>query len=201
LRKLSTICGTHLVLVVARAKIRVGPAATRPRPARLLNIHGGKTSVAASSDWRRAIVGAAVGLLYGAVVLLLSIGAAGAGHGTNIPLLFSSAPFSLLQLVGGPDYIGEARLSTILCGTPLLWAAIGSLVALSGRRKSLRLAQALVTLHYVCALAVVATIGASLRGLTGKVPDFVYVWALFYLTGQVVLWWLTIRRDEVRPPE
>jgi len=45
--------------------------------------------MSAGSEPKRAIVGAMVGLLYGSILAFLSLGAAGGGHGTLIPLLLS----------------------------------------------------------------------------------------------------------------
>jgi hypothetical protein len=165
------------------------------------------------TGFKRAIAGGAAGLLYGVMLVIISIGGAilddlayrrchveefdSRGRGiwrcelsrddlegfrdrSNVDLLtLSSAPFGLLSFLG----------------PPLMWATIGSLVALSGRGKSLRLAQALVALHYVSGLALLATTGTGPRGLAGKVPDYFFVWATFYLAGQVVLWRQMIRRS------
>jgi hypothetical protein len=44
-----------------------------------------------------------VGFLYGAFLALLSLGAAGGGHGTLIALLLSSPALSIFYLVAGSD--------------------------------------------------------------------------------------------------
>ena len=61
----------------------------------------------ASSGTRRATVGLLVGLLYGSILAFLSLGAAGAGHGTLIPLLLSSAPLSVFYwLANADEFVG-----------------------------------------------------------------------------------------------
>ena len=105
----------------------------------------------AGSEARRAIVGAMVGLLYGAVLALLSAFVFGGGHNISTPLLLSSAPVGLLILVGkllGEPYVGYGY-NAALFGAPLLWAVLGSLVALSYRGKALRLTQVLALLQRV----------------------------------------------------
>src|SRR5262245_66403834 len=110
------------------------------------------------SEWWRAIVGAMVGLLYGSFLAFLSSFLFGRGYGTSIPLLVSSAPFSVFafKLIGEP-YVGYGY-KTALLGAPVLWAALGSQVRLSDRRKSRRATQFLALLHYASVVALIATI-------------------------------------------
>src|SRR5882762_4487092 len=151
------------------------------------------SSLQAASESRRATIGAMVGLLYGSILSFLSLFAAGGGHGTGIPFLLSSAPLDVFTLaawrVGASDVGGYA----LLLSPPLVWAALGSLAALSGRGKSLRLTQILALLHYCSGLALVATSGAELLPLPSFVNVYlmvnVLVWATVYLAGQVALWW------------
>ena len=137
----------------------------------------------------RAIVGAMTGLLYGSILAFVSSFLFGASHhGTSIPLLLSSAPFGIFALIGklvGEPYLGHGY-NTMLLGTPLVWAALGSFVALSGDGKMLRLAQSLALLHNASGLALVATIRPEHPELLLRVD--VVLWASAYLAGQVVLW-------------
>jgi hypothetical protein len=149
----------------------------------------------AGSQWRRAVVGAIAGLLYGLLLAFLSFGAAGAGHGTLIPLIVSSAPLGVTYPGAGSDTERGAALFTMLFAGPLLWMLLGWLVALPGRRARLA-AAVLLLLHYASALALVATTGLALRGLAKEIPDFVLAWAPAYLLGQVGLWWRIIRRAD-----
>lgn len=132
------------------------------------------------------IVGAIVGLLYGFILAVLSIAAAGGGHGTPIPLWLSSAPFGL---VAPP--IGDAAL---LLGPLLVWAALGFLAALP---KMLGLTLLLLLLQYVAGITLVVTTGAVLADLARDawVTLYVTVWATVYLVGQVVLWWRIVKRS------
>jgi hypothetical protein len=152
----------------------------------------------AGSQWRPAVVGAIAGLLYGLLLAFLSFGAAGAGHGTLIPLIVSSAPLGVTYPGAGSDTERGAALFTMLFAGPLLWMLLGWLVALPGRRT--RVAAAVLLLHYASALALVATTGLTLRGMAKEIPDFVLAWAPAYLLGQVGLWWRIIRRpDQAKP--
>jgi hypothetical protein len=141
-----------------------------------------------------------VGLLYGSILAYLSLFAAGGGHGTSIPLLLSSAPLVIFGLVPwrvGASYVGDHAM---LLGAPLVWATLGSLVALSGRGKRLRFTQVLVLLQYASGLALVATTGAELAHLARDVwvTEHVVAWATVYLVGQVALWWRISRRNQLR---
>jgi hypothetical protein len=155
----------------------------------------------AGSEPRRAIVGAMLGFLYGSILTFVSIFAAGAGHGTSIPLLLSSAPLAVFGLVESPwrisgYYVGDHAL---LLSAPLVWAMLGSLVALSGRGKLLRLTQVLVLLQYASGLALAATTGGDLDILARDawVRIYVVVWTTVYLVGQVALWWRIMRRNRL----
>jgi hypothetical protein len=143
----------------------------------------------------RAIAGALAGLFYGCGLTFLAVAAAGAGHGSFIPLYVSSAPLSVLYLVAKAG--GEAAFLAILFGGTLLWAVLGRLVALAGR--AARAAAALLVVHYLSALALVVGTGEPPRGMAGEIPDFVKIWAPVYLIGQVVLWWQIRRRRQSRP--
>jgi pheromone shutdown protein TraB len=143
----------------------------------------------AAPEAKRAIAAAIVGFLYGTLLSFLSLGAVGAGHGTLVPLLLSSAPISVFYSLTDSDPEREWALYAMLLGTSLVWAALGSLVALAGRGKSLRFTRLVVLLHYASGLAVVAVTGAGVRGLADEVPDFFIAWAPTYLVGQVALWW------------
>ena len=157
--------------------------------------------IKAGSEWRRAIVGAMVGLVYGSILAFLSIGAIGGGHGTSIPLFLSSAPLSALYLVADADAGREAALFAMLFSAPFVWAALASLAALSGRGK--RLTQVLVLLHYASGLALVAMtvggLGDVLPADLRRAPELVIAWATVYLVGQVALWWRMSRSAPHQP--
>jgi hypothetical protein len=162
------------------------------------------SSMRAGPEARQAIVGAMVGLLYGSVLIYLSIFATGGGHGTPVPFILSSAP--LCVVVWGAHYVGVASHlldRAALLGTLFVWAGLGSLVALSGRGKSLRLARILVLLQYASAFALVAIILPDAWNVGFPYGwDFVVmvgVWAMLYLLGQVALWWRLSRRNKLGP--
>jgi hypothetical protein len=72
----------------------------------------GTPTMTAGSEWRRAVVGAIAGLLYGLLLAFLSFGAIGAGHGTLIPLIVSSAPLGVAYPGAGSDAERGAALFT-----------------------------------------------------------------------------------------
>jgi hypothetical protein len=142
------------------------------------------------------------GLLFGFILSFLSLGAAGAGHGTLIPLLMSSATLGVVYPIADTDAGREAALLAMLFGGPCLWAALGSLVALPGRGRGLGLALALVPLHYACGLALVAVTFRRVAEVHAELrlaPELVVMWATVYLVGQAALWWRISRRRRLRP--
>ena len=143
----------------------------------------------AGSESRRAIVGTIIGLLYGSILTLLSLFAAGGGHGTSIPLWLSSAPLGAFGLV-----------DAMLLSPPLVWAALGSLAALPKRLRLTQVLVLLLLLQYASGLALVGTTGGVLEDLDVMRRDvwvtvYFVVWAAVYLVGQVALWWRIIRRN------
>ena len=155
------------------------------------------------SESTRAIVGAIVGFLYGSILSYVSLFAAGGGHGTGAPVLLSSAPLSVFGLVAwrvGASYVADHAM---LLSAPLVWTVLGSLAALSGRGRLLRLTQVLVLLHYASGLALVAILAPDLVPLPSFINvwviSYVVVWATIYLVGQVVLWWWIKSRNHLRP--
>jgi hypothetical protein len=137
--------------------------------------------------------------MYGFVLALLSFLAMGAGHGTWIPFLLSSAPFGVLVFFGDVGFY-----AALIGGAPVVWATFGALVAPCGRAKWLRLTQVLALLHYVSGLALIeATTGyGELVHLVRPErisPEIMLVWAAVYLAGQVTLWRRASRRGERRP--
>ena len=159
------------------------------------------SSMRAGPEARQAIVGAMIGLLYGSVLIYLSIFATGGGHGTPIPFILSSAPLSVV--LWSAHYVGLASHlldRAVLLSTLLVWAGLG-MVALSGRGRSLRLARILVLLQYASGFVLVAIILPDAWNVRFR-WDFiamVSVWAMLYLLGQVALWWRLSRRNQLRP--
>jgi hypothetical protein len=76
---------------------------------------------------------------------------------------------------------------------------LGSLVALSGRGKTLRLTQVLVLLHYASGLVLVAVFAGPLPSspevVVKWVTIYLAVWGTVYLVGQVALWSRIVRRN------
>jgi hypothetical protein len=142
--------------------------------------------------------------LYGSVLLYLSIFATGGGHGTPVPFILSSAPLG--GVLWSARYVGVASHlldQAALLSTLLVWAGPGSLAALSGRGKSLRLARIFVLLQYASGFALVVLILPDAWNVGFPHGwDFVVmvsVWAMLYLLGQVALWWRLGRRNILGP--
>jgi hypothetical protein len=154
------------------------------------------------SEWRRPIAGATVGLLYGSSLAFLALGAAGAGHGTLVPLLLSSAPLGVFWVVADTDAGRNPTFLAMLYGAPPLWAALCAMVAPGARGKGLGLARFLVLLHYASGLALVASTVGGLPDVLAdlkRTPQLVVMWATVYLVGQAALWWQLGKRNHVRP--
>jgi hypothetical protein len=123
-------------------------------------------------------------------------GAAGAGHGSFVPFYLSSAPLGVLR------FFGEAGFyAAFVGGAPLVWATFGALVAPYGRAKWRRLIQLLALLHYASGLALIVATGDDELAyrLLRIAPEFIVLWAVVYVVGQVALWWRVSRRGERRP--
>jgi hypothetical protein len=162
------------------------------------------SSMRAGPEAKQAIVGAIVGLLYGSVLVYLSIFTTGGGHGTPVPLILSSAPFSVV--LWSAHYFGVASHlldQAALLSALLVWAGLGWVVAQSGRGTSLRLARILVLLQYASGFALVAIILPDAWNVGFPHGwDFVVmvcVWAMLYLLGQVALWWRLSRPNKLAP--
>jgi hypothetical protein len=116
------------------------------------------------------------GFVYGGVLIGLSVLAAGAGHGTDLPMAVSSAPSGLIGF------------QAAAFGAPVLWTVGGLLIGGSRRRA----AMALLTAHYI---------GAAWLASRGPFADWAYLWrniaplwpllALWtaaYVAGQLAMW-------------
>jgi hypothetical protein len=93
--------------------------------------------------------------------------------------------------------VGNTIFSTMLYGTPLIWAALGSLVALSGGGMRLRVTRALLLSQYTAGLAF------TLMALVADVPanlwsarELVAMWGTVYLIGQAAVWWRIRSRSQ-----
>ena len=134
----------------------------------------------AASEWGRVTRGTIAGLLYGTLLALLSFAAAGAGHGTGFPFLVSSAPFGLLGMPAA------------VFGAPLLWAAVGALVADSGR---VIRPVAVLYMHYVSGVVLMLAYFSlqevdpeDLDSVEQISPESIFIWVIVYLVGQAVVW-------------
>ena len=127
------------------------------------------------------------GLVYGVVLAALAFMAAGAGHGTYIPMAISSAPFGLFGVLAA---LGSA---------PILWALLGAMVKRWHASKSMR---ALVVAQYLCAFVLISTkpfndwrhVLDTMRAM----PEVLAAWTAAYVGGQVVLWISLLRGTEIR---
>jgi hypothetical protein len=114
-------------------------------------------------------------------------------------LLVCAVPLGVLR------FFGEAGFyAAFVGGAPVVWATFGALVAPYGRAKWRRLIQLLSLLHYASGLALIVATGgleelAYLKRLLRIAPEFIVLWAVIYVVGQVALWWRVSRRRERRP--
>lgn len=143
-------------------------------------------------------IGAICGLLYGSVLAIVAIFAAGGGHGTAIPLWLSSAPIGVFGLLAWHSGDSQFAGTAMLLGPPIVWATLGSLASLPRAR---RLTQVLLLLQYASGLALVVAADAELADLARNAWVIVYVvvWAAVYLGGQIPLWWRITRHDPPLP--
>ena len=162
---------------------------------RRLDTHIGRPSMRVRLESRSVIVGAVVGFAYGSILARLSFLTMGAGHGSFLPFLLSSAPLGVLGFFGEWGFY-----AALFGGAPVVWATFGALLAPSSRAKWLRVTQVLALLHYASGLALIAaTTGldelARLERELRISPEFIVPWAVVYLVGQAMLWWRVSRRS------
>lgn len=125
----------------------------------------------------------AFGFLYGVILAVLALVAAGAGHGTYLPLAIVSAPFSILGMPVG------------LFGCPVLWGLAGYLCWRVAEGKSAVPFVALLCLHYSTGLFLAFNPGLlreelePLReGVRLGMRPFFLVGISIYVSGQLCLW-------------
>jgi len=121
-----------------------------------------------------------LGVVGGIVLTLLALGAAGAGHGTYLPIAVFGAPFSLLSVTGG------------ILGTLVMWPAIGIMTGFPARGAR-RCAMWGLLVHDAAAVAIGSGLmGSPLadRGYTaeGNAWGILSVGLFFYVLVQVGLW-------------
>ena len=117
------------------------------------------------------------GLVYGAVLAGLSVIAAGAGHGSYIPMVVSSAPIGLLGAMAA------------VAGAPILWGGLGALLGwLRGVRRT-RVVSIVLLVHYVSA-ALAASFGdwSYLFRSMPSIGAIIFTWAVVYVIGQLAIW-------------
>jgi hypothetical protein len=129
------------------------------------------------------------GLFYGGVLAGLSVIAAGAGHGTYIPMGISSAPFGFFGFLAAA------------AGAPILWGAVGALLhwLRTGSRK--RIMTAVLVIHYASALTLAMSPPFGdwayvLRSMPA-IGTIVAVWAAAYVIGQYAIWRSALRTDGI----
>jgi len=123
----------------------------------------------------------------------------GAGHGSWIPFLLSSAPLSVASLLDETSF-----QAAVIGGAPVVWTVFGALVSLPDGVKGRRLIQLMILLQYASGLALIgAATGfgelAHMLDMLRISPEVVVAWAVVYLGGQLILWWQIVRRGEPGP--
>jgi hypothetical protein len=119
-----------------------------------------------------------VGIAYGTLLGLLAFLAAGAGHGTYIPLGVSSAPAGFLGVAAA------------VIGAPILWGVVGA-----AARNNQRMVALLV--HYVSAVWLMNTEAFGdwprVSEVMHQTPSIVGAWACLYFGGQLFVWMSFLR--------
>ncbi len=146
-------------------------------------------NVKANRRSRKVIVGALIGFSYGCILALLAFAAMGAGHGSWIPFLISSAPFGVLTFLGTSGFT-----VSVVAGAPVVWATFGAMVATSGNPKLAWVTRTLLLLHYTAGLLLIAaTTGfgelAYVLRMLRISPEIMVAWAMFYVGGQIAVHW------------
>jgi len=156
-------------------------------------------NVKANGRSRKVIVGALIGFSYGCILALLAFAAMGAGHGSWIPFLISSAPFGVLTFLGTSGFY-----TSVAAGAPVIWTAFGAMVATSDNPKLVRRTRTLLLVHYAAGLLLVAvTTGfgelAYILRMLRISPEIMVAWAMFYVGGQIALHWRMGHCRQCRP--
>jgi hypothetical protein len=128
---------------------------------------------------------ALAGLVYGGLLAGLSVIAAGAGHGTYIPMEVSSAPIGLF---------GAMAAAT---GAPIWWGGVSALLGwLHGVRRK-RVVSLLLVIHYVSA-ALDASFGdwAYLSRSMPSIGAIIFTWVVVYVIGQLAIWRSVLARAQ-----
>jgi hypothetical protein len=125
------------------------------------------------------------GLVYGAALAGLAIIAAGAGHGTYLPMGVSSAPLGFFGVLAAA------------WGAPLLWGGVGALLHWVPRGSRKRIVMLALAVHYASALALMMSPSFGdwayvLRSMPA-IGTIMAVWAATYVIGQFVIWRSTLR--------
>jgi hypothetical protein len=137
----------------------------------------------------------AAGFIYGLCLLLISMIAAGAGHGTYRPLTVISSPLSLFNLVHPGVILGTFFAVIAFFGAPFLWGTVGYLLWRAANGKGVGPLIALMSAHYTAGLYVAFSSNSNFE-------DFDYFWRawnfglkptievglVLYGSGQLFLW-------------
>lgn len=122
---------------------------------------------------------------YGGLLSILSLAAAGLGHGTYVIMGASSSPLGVF---------GEIPVA--LFGAPLIWGIAGGLASASTRLVPRIEFRVLMLLHYGAMPLILSDPNHfgdwdhARRALTTR---GVLLWAVLYAAGQFLLWWTHVR--------
>ena len=125
------------------------------------------------------------GLLYGGLLGGIAVIAAGAGHGTYIPMGVSSAPFGLFGF------------QAAAVGAPILWGTVGALLHWLPPNRRRRITLSVLAIHYGTALALgISPLFGDWGYIRRSMPALgaiLFVWAGAYVVGQLVIWRSALR--------
>jgi hypothetical protein len=149
-----------------------------------------------SQERRQSMSLILTGAGYGVILMILSVVSAGAGHGSYVPAMVSSAPLGLVavlaRVLGAPPMGPLTNATPALSGAPLVWACLGWLVGRSSTPKG-RFWFLLASLcHYVSGVALIFTKESGgwsyLVPLHRAIPWLLPTWLTVYLGGHAWVW-------------
>jgi len=125
------------------------------------------------------------GLFYGGLLGGLAVLAAGAGHGTYIPMGVSSAPFGFLGF------------QAAVVGAPIMWGVVGALLHWLRTSRRRRIMISVLAIHYGSALALAVSRSFGdwqyvIRSMPA-IGGIMLVWSGAYVVGQLVIWRSALR--------
>jgi hypothetical protein len=141
------------------------------------------------NELKKTILISIAGVVYGAVLSVLSFMLTGAGHGTYVLLFVSSVPVFWLNAI----FPGNHPFIALFFGSPILWAVAGLFSVWQSGRLRLVFPVVMAT-HYLGIILLIPGFyggwGQTTDHLWGARDEQIYtlLWFALYLSGQIALW-------------